>query len=378
MAKAGQVSEAQSCVLPLKAHVEIVIAWLDHGNPLSEELNPADTPSTPQRRWSPLTNSSNIRSVSLPMSPVSRTPKKENGTATKSSTHAKAQGPWQRKAFSPYELAAELDPIIQHHPGMALNTPKFALRGPGRLAHTRGFHQNATLLHLGYGRTLDEETFALDAFYALHEFFTFKAFSETQFLNVVESAIAPETTHMVLRQEQPTLSNLLYHKEILLNHAQELRSNISAIKNRGSGQWPRAHPEAQQKVACAATDTLLYNFESLLQRTELLSSRCDQGMTIIMNNTALIESRRAISQARLVGRLTLLAYLYIPLSFTSSFFGMNFSQLNSGSGLHIWLYFVTSIPVLLFSIVFLKFNSRDVERVLQLDRLYEWGRRLLS
>ncbi len=313
----------------------------------------------------------------VPLADMSRKGKK--ATASKSYTAAMAQGPWQRKAFSPYELAAELHPTIQHHPGMALNTPKFALRDQGHLAHTRGFHQSATLLYLGYGRTLDKETFASDAFYALHEFFAFKSFSESQFLNVVEAVIAPETSHMVLRQEQPTLSNLLYHKEIVLSHAQELRGNISAIKNRGSGQWPRAISEAQQRVACAAADSLLCDFESLLQRTELLSHRCDQGMSIIMNNTALTESRRAISQARLVGRLTLLAYFYIPLSFTSSFFGMNFSELTNGSNLDIWLYFATSIPVLLFSIVFLKFNiGRDVERVLQLDRLYEWGRRFLS
>ena len=357
----------------------IVIAWLDPGNPLSEELNQADIPRIPQRRWSPLTRSSDTRPTSrqVPLASVGR--KAKEGTASKSYTTGKAQGPWQRKAFSPYELAAELHPIIQHHPGIALNSPKFALRGQGHLAQTRGFHQSATLLHLGYGRTLDEETFASDAFYALHEFFTFKAFSESQFLNVVEAAIAPETSHMVLRQEQPTLSNLLYHKEILLNHAQELRSVIPAIKNRGSDQWPRALSEEQQRIACEAADTLLHDFESLLQRTELLSRRCDQGMSIIMNNTALTESRRAISQARLVGRLTLLAYFYIPLSFTSSFFGMNFSELNNGSDLHIWLFFVTSIPVLLFSIIFLKFNiRRDVERILQLDRLYEWGRRLLS
>ena len=276
----------------------------------------------------------------VPLTSMGR--KEKEGTAGKGYTTAKAQGPWQRKAFSPYELAAELHPTIQHYPGIALNAPKFSLRGQCPHANRRGFHQSATFLHLGYGKTLDEETFASDAFYALHEFFTFKAFSESQFVNVVKAAIAPETSHMVLWQEQPTLSNLLYHKEILLNHAQELRSNIFAIKNRGSCQWPRALSEVRQKVACAAADTLLHDFESLLQRTELLSHRCDQGMSIIMNNTALTEPRRAISQARQVGRLTLLAYFYIPLSFTSSFFGMNFSELNNGSNLHIWLYFVTS------------------------------------
>ena len=357
---------------------DIVIAWLDPGNPLSQELNQSGIPHTPQRRWSPLTTTPDTHPTSrpLPLAPLDHSGK--DGAASKSGSTAMAQGPWQRKAFSPFELAAELHPTIQHHSGMALNARKFALTQPGHLAHTRGFHQSATLLHLGYGRTLDNETFASDAFYALHEFFTFKAFSETQFLNVVEAAIAPDTSHMVLRQEQPTLSNLLYHKEILISHAQELRSNISAIKSQGSEQWPRAPSKLQRELACAAASILLHDFESLLQQTELLSRRCDQGMSIIMNNAALAESRRAISQARLVGRLTLLAYFYIPLSFTSSFFGMNFSELSDGSNLHIWLYFVTSIPILSVSIIFLKYNGRDVERLLQLDRLYEWGRRLLS
>ena len=133
-------------------------------------------------------------------------------------------------------------------------------------------------------------------------------------------------------------------------------------------------------MATIAADLLFKDFESLLQWTELFSHRCDQGMSIIKNNNAMLtESRPAISQARLVGRLTLLAYFYIPLSFTSALFGMNFSELNKGSSLHIWLFFATSVPILLFSKLFLKFNiRRDVEHLLRLDRLYDWGRRLLS
>ncbi|TGO54929.1 hypothetical protein BOTNAR_0256g00150 [Botryotinia narcissicola] len=66
---------------------------------------------------------------------------------------------------------------------------------------------------------------------------------------------------------------------------------------------------------------------------------------------AVEESRKAIQQANDVKALTVLATVYIPLSFVAGVFGMNVSELNSGIDVDIWLYFAISIPVTIVSMV---------------------------
>ncbi|KAM0129352.1 hypothetical protein ACHAP3_007857 [Botrytis cinerea] len=69
--------------------------------------------------------------------------------------------------------------------------------------------------------------------------------------------------------------------------------------------------------------------------------------------SAVEESRKAIQQANDVKALTVLATVYIPLSFVAGVFGMNVKELNSGIDVDIWLYFAISIPVTIASMVLL-------------------------
>ena len=68
-------------------------------------------------------------------------------------------------------------------------------------------------------------------------------------------------------------------------------------------------------------------------------------MGVMMNRAVVAESRKLIDQAESLKRLTLLATFFIPLSFTTSLFGMNFEELGQGH-LHVWLFAVVSAPVL--------------------------------
>ena len=43
--------------------------------------------------------------------------------------------------------------------------------------------------------------------------------------------------------------------------------------------------------------------------------------------------------------LTQLAFFFIPLSFVSSFFGMNVDEFGSDNGIKLWMFFVTSITL---------------------------------
>ena len=97
---------------------------------------------------------------------------------------------------------------------------------------------------------------------------------------------------------------------------------------------------------------LLKDFNYLHKHAQLLLGRCAGGMEVIMSNATLRQSERAIRQARGVAKLTIVAFVYIPLSFTTTFFGMKFSEIASGK-LSIWIWFVTLVPVFVISVVFL-------------------------
>jgi Mg2+ and Co2+ transporter CorA len=56
---------------------------------------------------------------------------------------------------------------------------------------------------------------------------------------------------------------------------------------------------------------------------QIIEERVDRSFQVLMSTMSIIESKNAISQAESIGKLTELAFIFIPLSFVSSFFGMN-------------------------------------------------------
>jgi len=249
-------------------------------------------------------------------------------------------------------------PVVQFRPSVALK-PRSHLLAP-RNANERAqiqIHQSASLLHLAYGRQLDNQVAGSDALYALHEIFRFSSFSEVQFLNMLESKLKKELDQSVLvRQKNSTLSNLLYNQQVLDRHTQRLRENIASINVQSRISWPGAALEDNKRaIADCAANSLLQDYEHLLSRCQTLSEYCNRGMQIVMNNAMIKESQEAMSQAERFGKLTRLAFIFVPLSFTTSFFGMNFTQLGNGD-LNIWIWFVTSAPVFGLSMLMMKYD----------------------
>lgn len=210
------------------------------------------------------------------------------------------------------------------------------------------------LLPVEYGKTLDEHLMSLDAFYALHELFLFSAYSICQYLNMIESIITTDTGYAAARNPQYSLSNLLYHQDLLEKQERNIRASIKNIKDRGAPSWPCAKASTVQAESTripqidSAAASLLQDYQELLHRTSILLARCRTGVTLTMSRASITESKRAISQARKIEQLTLLAFFYIPLSFTTSFFGMNLGVIYTGQ-LGIWVWFLVSLPVLLLS-----------------------------
>jgi hypothetical protein len=95
-----------------------------------------------------------------------------------------------------------------------------------------------------------------------------------------------------------------------------------------------------------------------LQQTEKqLTVRIDQSfrdLQIKLAQTQLEESRKAIKQADTVARLTILAFIFIPVGAVCGFFGMNIVEVAAGGGFPWWV-FGTTIGVVLAMTLFLAF-----------------------
>ena len=310
-------------------------------------------------------------------------------------------GPWLDSTSQPRGFDNVFNPVIQFAPNICFRETEKIQRETqpqgAQLAHKRRFRQSSSLLHTkSYGRFMSPALMKTDAFYALHEVFNFAACSESHFLNLMKSKLESETDlHSQEEHMQRSLLDLKHHKFILHEHIEQLQSAIAIIKQGGNSRWPRAKPipDSTRHLSAArsprdtkpqivlttlssatpapqpdttmqpltesesdlATQRLLRDYECLLHRAQSLSDLYSEGMRDIRNNAMLAESRKAIEQARGVARLTLLAYFFIPLSFTSSLFGMNFKEL--GTHLSIWVWVAVSVPVFVVALILCFWNK---------------------
>jgi CorA-like Mg2+ transporter protein len=271
-------------------------------------------------------------------------------------------------------------PTIQAKPSVALrshlhriDTSGSGRRTPDNLA------QSASLLATDYGRFLDAPTMAADPFFALHDIFTYIAFSYRQYLNMLEQKNTKRTRltlssdngrHRNSNLSQWDSTNILYDRTVLEDHLTHLRYLVDITRNRGSPagmlnpkhSWPRSpNPQQEQRAADAARQLLSY-FEDLESQAKRLLVRYREAMSVLMNRAMVAEANKNLEQAKEVAKLTRLAFVYIPLSFTATFFGMNLSPINGSKNndINLWVWFVVSAPVLVVSLMLMTWDVRDI------------------
>lgn len=92
------------------------------------------------------------------------------------------------------------------------------------------------------------------------------------------------------------------------------------------------------------------DFEHFANDLEEKRLQCERFLEQQVGKLALQESRAQIRDAKDMQRIAYLAFVFVPLSLVSSFFGMNVKELNSGST-SLWVFFVAAIVLLLGSLL---------------------------
>ena len=107
-------------------------------------------------------------------------------------------------------------------------------------------------------------------------------------------------------------------------------------------QWSRHLSHAQSRIANQAKAAVVSDFAFLAARFKEVAEHHQNAIAMLTSATALAESRKQIQLATQVSRLTVLASVFLPLSFVTGLFGMNFVELE---GLRIWVWGVVTVCV---------------------------------
>ncbi|KPI37180.1 uncharacterized protein AB675_1582 [Cyphellophora attinorum] len=261
--------------------------------------------------------------------------------------------PWCPRRPLGSQAAVELLPIVRYRHNLALKSHR--IKAKSRDPVPFGAPQSAALIHHDYVRASSPNVVRQDASYAITELLRLSAASQSQFLNLLNSDVVLERPSSISTDEVPSV---IYRSQILSSMSQQTHEVRQCMRNIGESHWTKAPEGSSHKKATQSWGALEADHECLRERTRMVSDRYKEAVVILMNTMAIAESREGIVQAKKVSRLTSLAFIFVPLSFTTSFFGMNVQQL-SQQKTSIWIWFVVSIILSGIAMAFL-FSERCV------------------
>ncbi|KAA8649325.1 uncharacterized protein ATNIH1004_005226 [Aspergillus tanneri] len=107
------------------------------------------------------------------------------------------------------------------------------------------------------------------------------------------------------------------------------------------------HPADTSPETADNIPDIIRNVSDLFEEIHRMLARLRRASSSLTSNMGLLDSRRSIDEPRAVTRLTELVFIFIPLSFSSSVFGMQIEPFKDSAPL--WNFFVVAITVTTFA-----------------------------
>jgi hypothetical protein len=156
-----------------------------------------------------------------------------------------------------------------------------------------------------------------------------------------------------------------HHLSSFLDELTKLHSDLRALQS-----WRRRIMSSQQKLVAAERFLKKYQWsernlvEPLMEDYSHISysitesgRRLEAMLPVVTSLVQIVDTQRSFAETANISRLTVLALVFVPLTFVSSIFSMNVD--NGPGGKYFWVYFVVAIPV---TLVVLAAASPAVER----------------
>ena len=136
----------------------------------------------------------------------------------------------------------------------------------------------------------------------------------------------------------------IYRQSFEMN-IQSLRMTLDELRSPNARRLLGTH----SVMASRRWPDLLHDYEHMLEEAKQNSDQFEAYEMRCMNRFGITASTKAVQQSESIGRLSTLAFVFIPLSFITSFFGMNIVEFGTGS-IEIWV-FVVSAAVLVLTML---------------------------
>lgn len=251
-------------------------------------------------------------------------------------------------------------PTTQHRPGVFFDDRHLTER-QSQYSDTNRISQNASLLPEASDVLLDPGAAMEDAYYSLSNIFRFSAASEAQFLDMcqhlLDEDMKPSTLSTPEVNKTLTMWNLVHNKQILDRHVQYLEDICEFLEAKESNDWLCAASGHARKTVDITNYLVMRDYKKLRRRAAKLSEDYWQSTSMLTNAAMIDESQKAMNQADGVVKLTTLAFFFVPLTFSTSIFGMNLQEINDGSKAKFWVWVLTAGALLLFTFVGLEWVS---------------------
>lgn len=182
-----------------------------------------------------------------------------------------------------------------------------------------------------------------DPFAFLADLLDTSALSWTNFLSSMEGEeyvhyqdvyVDAENRVDILRNLKQVLDSANIYFDTVLELLDQRESSLLA--------WPTASTTTQSHVDGIAKH-LRSDFVQLRSRSMQLSQTHMQSIQIEMSSISILESKKGLEEAARVGQVTFLAFVFIPMTFISSVFGMNVTVFTS-PGPPLWKFFAVAVP----------------------------------
>lgn len=232
--------------------------------------------------------------------------------------------------------------------------------------------QPLALLSSNYGATIDwAGSDGNTALHAVQELFTFEAASYSQYVNMLEQTLSDATGRdQFPSYEHTKLETILHfdHAKGVLTRIETHFEEIASFFENPPTAWQHCQSGPDTAVEDKTAIILRADFNYLASRVKKLITDCDAAKATLLSNNSMQEAKRSAEEAQLVTSLTKatnrLTFIFLPISFVTSVFGMNFSQFGQGP-LSIWLWAVITVPMLIVSVLIVERGQSVKELLLQ-------------
>lgn len=223
--------------------------------------------------------------------------------------------------------------------------------------------QSLALLSGFYGRSLEAQEISIDSFYALHELFNYFNVSEMQLFNTIAQDLEQATRASQILDSDGSVhaqATFSHYRLFLRKHVRRITSILAFLDSDQTKEWSCTNSQTRD----TASRCLRRDLDRLLECGKELERQCEQEIGMIMSAATIAETRSAMRLTARSYRWAVLAAAYVPLSFTSSIFRMNFVQFKSvATGL--WAWFVVTMPVLAASLVLITWNTNKARETVR-------------